>query len=479
MAFPLRTAKGEQAAYTADHRLVWGTREICRTLTGVAEIRLPGSIPGWHAYDAERLFGLRPEAWYPYSDIPRDPDAFHLEALPPGFTPTSVAERPGLAVVRVEPAQRVAVRLVDRLHEAVCGSAPFEGKPIEMRGALRAPDGAHFECHGATFFAHPPWKADRRNPETGVLEAHGTGVAYARFVVNLPKEGALRFVSGVAVDKNAAGKTDGVTFAVSCGEARAEVHNATAEPHPLALDLTPFAGRQVTIELSVHPGPKRIATFDWARWLDPRIERDRSTDADLTIVSQRKWGLALSGTTQTALKPDGGRYRVRARLPGAVFLLPEPPRAVALPLDLAAQPFETTFLSSTGTQLATAPHACASRGTNAVGGERKAGLFTHPPNHGLTVADFALTLPAAPAELHTFVGIRDGSMSEGVVFRVEANGTELARVRITPGAWREVACDLSPWAGKAIVLSLIADSDGSFFYDWAAWGKPMLRERTR
>jgi len=479
VAFPLRTRKGERVAYTADHRLVWGSREVYRTLTGAGEYRLPGTIPGWHAYDRDRLFGLRPEAWYPYVAEPRDPNAFHLEAMPPGYTPTSVAECPTLAIVRLEPTQRGFAQLTARLDEALCGSAPFGGKPVEMRGPLTSSDGAHIKCHGTTLFAHPPWKADRKNPDTGVLEAHGTGIAYARFDISLPKEGALRFVSGVAVDAKAEGKTDGVTFAVRCGQARAEIHNALAEPKELALDLSPFAGQQVTIELSVHPGPKRAATYDWARWLDPRIERDQTTDADLVLVSQRKWALGLSGTTHTVLEPQGSRYRVRAHLPGAVFLLAQPPRTVALPLDLAAQPFETTLLSSTGTQLATAPHARAIRGTNSVGGEARAGLFTHPPNHGLTVADFALTLPAAPAELHTFVGLRDRSKSEGVVFRIEANGMGLARVPMKPGGWRAVTCDLSAWAGKPVVLSLITDSDGPFSYDWAAWGEPTLRKKAQ
>jgi hypothetical protein len=71
--------------------------------------------------------------------------------------------------------------------------------------------------------------------------------------------------------------------------------------------------------------------------------------------------------------------------------------------------------------------------------------------------------------------LRDGSKSEGCRFVVQVNGREVASRLLAPAAgWQEIVSDLSAWAGRAIVLSLVTDSEGSFSFDWAAWGEPRL-----
>jgi len=40
--------------------------------------------------------------------------------------------------------------------------------------------------------------------------------------------------------------------------------------------------------------------------------------------------------------------------------------------------------------------------------------------------------------------------------------------------WRPFAVDLSAYAGQTILLSLVTDSDGANYYDWAFWGEPRL-----
>ena len=61
------------------------------------------------------------------------------------------------------------------------------------------------------------------------------------------------------------------------------------------------------------------------------------------------------------------------------------------------------------------------------------------------------------------------------MFAIEVNGTEQARVPITPGRWERIQADLGRWAGQPIVLALVTDSAGPFNYDWSAWGEPMIR----
>ena len=290
------------------------------------------------------------------------------------------------------------------------------------------------------------------------------------------------------MDDDAVGQpnSDGVTFGVRVFSAKQELqqefHTATDQRKPLVLDLSSMAGQTVDVELSVHPGPQNSPDFDWARWYDPRIERELSKEAKLVVVSPERFTSALSGMTHADIEPQGNRYRLRAsrsadqrsRFPGAVFLLKQRPDPVSLPLNLARTPPAISFLSRAGMQLDSPRFAYAGAGGGSVGGQQKVGLSVHPPDHGLTIAHWPIKLPAEPAEFHTFVGLRDGSKSDGVVFSVEANGILLAEKLVTPGQWHELTCDLSPWAGRPVVLSLTTDSDGGFNYDWAVWGEPVI-----
>jgi hypothetical protein len=489
VAFPYRGENGARAGYRyADHGTAFvlspaadREEEVSRTVSGVAEIALPGSIPGWQCYDDKRLFGLDPEVWYAYSPAPRDQAAFHVDSLPEGFTASRVTQSAELAVVEVRDVGGT-IRLATCFEQATCGSRPFAGEATAVHGPLSdSADGAQFIPQGTDIFAHPPWKAQRRNPQTGVLEAGGTGVAYAAIPVALPDaQGAIRFRTEVAMDKGAVGegKTDGVLYrvkAIAAGlpEAQAEVLNATTTHAALELDLSAFRGRDVRLELQVDPGPNRSATFDWARWFQPRVETARRQPGSIGIVSPPfTYALCSSGDAKTEV--TAGRMSVTMDLPGSVILLREEPRAVTLPLDLARTPFVLTFTSVAG-QLLTKPlYASAGPADCTVGGVKRFGLSAHPPDHGITAADYPMVLPAGPVRFRCSIGLRDGSKSDGCGFIVRVNGAEVARQSKRPGEWSELAADLSPWAGKPILLSLVTDSEGGFNFDWAAWGDVRL-----
>ncbi|MGQ9729697.1 MAG: DUF6259 domain-containing protein [Candidatus Zipacnadales bacterium] len=470
VAFPLRTVSGKQAGYLSDRSLAVEAQRITTTITGVTEFHGAGTIPGWRIYDGQRLFGLNPEAWYPYFPEPRDMDAFHVEALPEGFRVASVVVQDDMAIVRTEQVGGIVADLAEEIVNAICGSVHFEGETLEVKGPLHGEDGSGFHSEGSLLYAHPPWKT-------------GTGVAYARYKVALPAEGQLRFVSEVYIDKGAVGQPnqDGVTFAIVVRggnrETRRELHNATADPQELLLDLTPFAGQEVEVELSVHPGPNRSPSFDWARWARPRIERDIITQGEMVIGGRQRWSLALSGLETTAPHFVNDRLHVVCRFPGAVILLRDvQPAVIQLPLDIAGADWRMAFVSDEGELLDNPQYATAQRvAEQVVGGTPRAGLSIHPPDHGRTVVDLLVQLPAEPAEFHSYVGLRDGSKSDGVLFRVEANGVELAAERLVPGEWDKLTADLSLWAGKIVLLSLVTDAQGSFSYDWAAWGEPLIR----
>ena len=467
VAFPFKTADGERVVRTADRRLMAGNTEISRTVTGVSEIVCSGSIPNSHAYDDKRIFALDPGVWYPCFPESRDLNALHVAALPEGCTVSALVRREGLAFIRTSSRTDAVIRLSDRLVDATCGTRPFNGSGVEVHGELQAPDGGQFAAFGKIIQAHPPYKIT------------GTGTAYARFDLTLPKD-VVAFKSDVAMDDNAVGenKTDGVTFGASVRagdqEAHAEFHQAEAKPAPLAIDLRPFAGKQVALELTIGPGPHQNPTYDWARWLDPRIERDPTGLGEITILGAPPFKIALAGTTQTTPAGSNNAVTLQAQFPGTVFLLSEPPPVLQLPKPITSSPDTTTFVSDTGDLLNAPPHACATPGESIVGGVKRSGLFTHPPNQGQTRIDLPMTLPESPAIFRAAVGIRDGSKSTGVTFIVEANGANLYHLSTLPGQWHDVQCDLSPWAGKPVVLSLITDAEGSYDCDWALWADPTV-----
>lgn len=481
--FPFRTASGQPVTRTSDRRLMLGDTEISRTISDAEEVGLPGTIAGWRVYDDQRIFGLDKDSWYPYIAEPRDPDAYHVEALPRDFRPSAVTMRGDMAVVRTIQTGGVVAKLDEIIGAATCGSRPFHGEPYEVVGPLSAPDGAGFHRDSGGLFAHPPWKTTRKNPDTGVTEADGTGVAYARYAITLPADGTLRFSSDVAMAEGAIGegKTDGVTYgvkAVGDRELSAELHNATADAKPLSLDLTPLAGQTISLELTVHPGPAKTATFDWARWYAPRVERQLKTRGELVVVGPGNWTVAMSGTEVTPIVAEGNRYHVTANFPGAVFLRTSAPDTEAtLPLDLVGVPRDVSFVTEAGEQLTAPQYAAVGPGGGAVAGLQRQGLFAHPPNHGMTVADMALKLPDKPAEFHALIGIRDGSKSTGVRYVVTANGQEVGNELIVPGRWQDLTCDLTPWAGKPLVLSIVTDSAGGYDCDWAVWAEPVIRAK--
>jgi hypothetical protein len=359
---------------------------------------------------------------------------------------------------------------------------------------LVAADGARFESHGESIFAHPPYMAPRKDPETGAVQASGTGTAYARFTVDLPEGGAQRFLAHVAMDQGAIGpnRTDGVTFSVSARSGDdhfhrelhnpivvqpSRLHNATDQRRPLELDLTPLAGSRVIVELAVHPGPNRAPSFDWARWHKPRIERKTQTEGTLAVTGPIPWKLALSGSGPLAMQSEGRLRRVRVPFPGTVLFLREEPAEVELPVDLARQPRLVGRLGAGGLAVDAPRFADVTPGRAAVCGVERDGLHAHPPNQGRTIAHFPMTLPKTSAAVHSWIGLRDGSQSTGVVFTIEVNGREVARRRMLPGDSHCLTADLSPWAGAPIVLALVTDSDGPFNFDWAHWGEPTIQQR--
>ena len=469
VVFPYRSADGRAVAATADRRLRCGDQEISRTVTGVREVLGSGTIPGWRAYDERRLFALNPQHWYPCFPDPRPQDALHVIHLPDRVTLGYVAEQSDWAVVRTLDAEAVVADLTAAIDGARCGSRKAPGEVSEALGPLDAADGASFTSQGDVLTAHPPWKTGK------------SGEAFARYAIELPHGASLQFVTDVALDSAAEGpdRSDGVTFRAHASspshDGHAELHNATGKRLPLSLDLTPFAGETITLELSVGPGPKNSPSYDWARWYQPRIEQYAVAEDVLTVSGGGRWSMAVSGSGVVPIHTDGTSREVRVPVPGAVFFLKDPPPPTELPVDLARQPARVLFVQHAGQVVSSPKYAAVVPCSATVAGVARDGLLVHPPDHGRAIALWPLTLPEHPAMVQSWIGLRDGSKSEGVLFAIEVNGREIARRKMLPGTWEKLEVDLAAWANQPVVVALITDSDGSFNFDWSAWGEPAIR----
>ena len=235
----------------------------------------------------------------------------------------------------------------------------------------------------------------------------------------------------------------------------------------------------MTLELAVNPGPANNPSFDWARWRNPRIERDTIKNVDIELMGSPKWKLGLAGTESCAIVQDGTTQRFKIAAPATVCLLRNVPPQAKLPVELDRSPDETFVILDPGQVVQKSRYAGVQPGVNVVGGVSHAGLLEHPPNHGRTVAIYLMTLPDQATRFQSFIGLRDGSKSEGVEFSVEVNGKELARRPMTPEPWQSLSVDLSPWAGQPIALALVTDSMGTFNFDWAVWGEPRIAVKPR
>ncbi len=141
--FVYRTADGQRAVRTKDRRLVCDGREISRTVSGAGEVTGTGTIPGWRAFDRQRLVGLDPQRWYPYFTDPRDARDLHVCELPKQMVVETVAQSGDLGMIRMRGAVLVVADLGRLIERAVCGSRPFAGPAVEHLGPLvDAPDGA-------------------------------------------------------------------------------------------------------------------------------------------------------------------------------------------------------------------------------------------------------------------------------------------------------------------------------------------------
>ncbi|MFZ5831919.1 MAG: hypothetical protein ACOY3P_17675, partial [Planctomycetota bacterium] len=132
------------------------------------------------------------------------------------------------------------------------------------------------------------------------------------------------------------------------------------------------------------------------------------------------------------------------------------------------------------------PDSAASlrRGPLDRGGQKRQSLQMHPPfkgGKGVVAAEYQLSLPKTqPLKLVFFNAIRDSGPTEppsdGVTFRVWVDGKKLFERHTDAKTWDPGEVDLSPYAGKQIVLRLESHPGPKLntTCDSCFWGDPVV-----
>lgn len=323
-----------------------------------------------------------------------------------------------------------------------------ETSPIDTQATGASFTAGKYACGGVTkegYFAHPPYRGEAK-----------AALAFGEFAVDLPRSAAessaqkpLRLVYSIGIEDGAK-NTDGVLFRIEIDE-KGKDRQVIAEDHcretkwkACEVNLSGYRGRKVVLRFSTDAGA--TAHYDWACWAEPRIVAGERLVADLLKVEPHKTGITLGGDFQ----------------------------AVAAGTDLLRTKFTANVLA--GGQMMS--KAVGGSGSVAERLGRRA-VLAEPPRQGETHLEWLLFLPSEPLRLRFAARIQPcGSKSYGDCnFRVEVNGrchwTRYIRWW-EPEDWVEGRVDLSAYAGKPVLLSLIIDPAGKSYWDNAMWAEPRL-----
>lgn len=173
--------------------------------------------------------------------------------------------------------------------------------PIALRPGFRGSEprtGASFDYtsvnRGEERFAltmHPPYKG-------------GAGTLFASYKVRLPEgPSAFYFYNAIRDHTKTEPPSDGVTFRVYVeGEQLFEQHTSSKQWVPGKVDLSRWAGREITLRLETHPGPKMDTTCDSGFWGDPVLLSGSVGDAPDAKAHEER--LARAEAMATGLSSD-------------------------------------------------------------------------------------------------------------------------------------------------------------------------------
>jgi len=141
------------------------------------------------------------------------------------------------------------------------------------------------------------------------------------------------------------------------------------------------------------------------------------------------------------------------------------------------------LLDAFGSAQVTNASSCELRRPASAGGVKQDALFEHPAAVGRRArVSYSLNLPAVEkGQLLLFafdIGIADGARldepADGVRFEVELEGQKVFANDCHECRWQAHAVDVSLFASRRVLLTLLTDAIKNTSYDWAVWGNPRV-----
>ncbi len=460
--------------------------EMVRFISGVSNIKLPGSIREWKYYDAEFIKGLDPTESYLYNATLRDLEATHITTAPENTTIRSWYGEANSTVIEMKEIEDSSNHIVDFMKYAGpmrAGEILDTGEEhvlpeefgtinafwytMESRGEVR-----HM---GDRLFMHPPWMDD----------VSRLGFTWVEIDVPIEKVGNAVFEAGVQMaSSEAARASDGVVFKfyiwekgdeAKTGMLTHEVHATTASPTPVSFDIAQFEGKTITIRIECDP--YKMTYYDSAVIVGPRVIQRISTaekEVEYTVYSAKEITKIMSSSNKAIITPLGeGLYNINTDLNDTVYLI-HGTKVNPLSIDLSLQPYVSNWVYDTGD--VTKPVSDLAPVFQVAENHRvlRHGLFAYPPARGKSENTWLLTLPKSGSpDIGGYIGLKKGSdSSQGVTFEVLVNGESIWSEKITPDqSWQRFSVPLSKYRGQTILLTLVTNADGSNEGDQAFWAE--------
>ncbi len=456
--FPFIGEDGTPVRWMSNRSFVVDGEEKFRTLIDVSEVELPGKVDGWLFYNDTKIYGLEPERFYAYFNEPRDLHAPHVDSIPDGLRPDGARLSPDFLLFQLRRNEAPLLSLVEALPEAQCGLLLDSGETYTETGGVSGRYGSNLSGAAGTLAITPPSKARLATDLESTVgnQAKAVGEIYASYQVYVPEDGHAAFISEVGLDGRAVRtrQCDGMDFTVraTAGDESREagVFAPDDAKLPLNLDLAPFAGKTITLQLIAGAGPREDATEDRGIWYQPRVVQFASDDSgDTTLAGLPKdWSHAFNVNESLEVKADGDSKQIAAKA-GLTVAGNRAPLAVEPGQALADLPYTLTQLDVWGWPLPEGEPAptLTPQGEN---------FEVHLPLRTQLIVDWLLQLPDTPAIFQTQVSNRSGPGGTGSLYAVlSVNDQELNRIKL-PGGKESVplSFDLAAYAGQNVVLSL-------------------------
>ncbi|NLH15002.1 MAG: hypothetical protein GX455_00335, partial [Phycisphaerae bacterium] len=182
---------------------------------------------------------------------------------------------------------------------------PIVSQPVGWRGMVES-SGASFDIFDITrgttkksIAMHPTWRGR-------------AGTIWAQYILKLPdtKPIVFSFANAIRDITPPEPPSDGVTFRVwASGKMLYEKHTNSKIWIDGAADLSEFAGREITLRLECHPGPKKDTTCDSAFWGDPMIVSGQQSQPSQQTQSPKAFLFNLAdGYTATVVGGPHGIF---------------------------------------------------------------------------------------------------------------------------------------------------------------------------